>query len=221
MKKIILFSLLLMTTAIALAQSKSSQSKARLNVYGSYVFDDGFDVYNDANTFFNGTIKGGLQWGGGIEYLPDQHFSVELLYLNKNSDVPTTFKFGSAEPKRTETFDLTHHYILLAGNRLQRSSDGKIEGYGGLMAGVLISDINSPTTGKGGSQTDFTWGARLGLNYWVSDKIGLKFQTNMLTASKATGGDYYWSYWGPLYLNTYSTLWQFGLGAGLTFKLGN
>ena len=220
MKKIILVSLLAMTTAIASAQSKST-SKVSLNVYGSYVFDDGFDVYNDANNYFTGKIKGGLQWGGGIEYKPHPDFSTELLYLNKNSAVPATFKFGATEPKRDENFDLTHHYILLAGNRLQRSSSGKVEGYAGLMAGVLISDIKSPSTGKSGSQTDFTWGGRLGLNYWMSEKVGIKLQANILTASKATGGDYYWSYWGPLYLNTYSTLWQFGLGGGLTFRLGN
>ena len=219
MKKIILFSLLAMTTAIASAQSSSKQSKVRLNVYGSYVFDDGFDVYNDANNYFTGTIKGGLQWGGGIEFQANRDFSAELLYLNKASTAPATFKFGAAEPKRTETFDINHHYILLAGNRLQRSSSGKVEGYAGLMAGVLIADVNSPSTSKSGSRTDFTWGGRLGLNYWMSERVGIKLQANILTASKATGGDTYWGYWGPVYLNTYSTLWQFGLGGGLTFKL--
>lgn len=220
MKKVTLIALLVGITAVTLTQSAFSQSKVRLNAYGSYVFDDGFEVYNDINTYFNGTVKGGLQWGAGIEYLFNPDYSMELLYLNKGSDVPTTFKFGT-DPMRTETFDQSHNYILLAGNRLQRSSDGKIEGYGGLMAGVLFADITSPTTGKSGSKTDFTWGGRLGLNYWVSEKVGLKFQANVLTATKVTGGDYYYSYWGPVYLNEYSTLWQFGLGAGLSFKLGN
>src|SRR3982751_3198485 len=98
MKKILLILLLVMTTSIALAQS----SHVRLNLYSSYVFEDGFDVYNDVNTYFNGTVKGGLQWGGSIEYLPHPAFSLELIYLNRSVDVPATFKFGGTQPMRNE-----------------------------------------------------------------------------------------------------------------------
>ena len=47
MKKILFISVLVITAAIA-----SAQAKVRLNLYGSYVFDDGFDVYNDVNTYY-------------------------------------------------------------------------------------------------------------------------------------------------------------------------
>ena len=216
MKKIIFISVLAVTTVFASAQS----SKFRLNVYGSYVFDDGFDVYNDANTYYNGKIKAGFQWGGGIEYATTDYSSVELMYLNKSADVPTTFKFAAAQPVTKETFDLTQHYILLAFNGLKQTS-GKVEGYASLMGGVLISDVTSPTKQKSGSNTDFAWGARLGANIWASKKVGIKLQAQILNSAKATGGDTYWGYWGPVYLNTYTAIWQFGLGGGLTFKLGN
>ena len=215
MKRIIFISVLVITAAFA-----SAQSKVRLNVYGSYVFDDGFDVYNDVNTYYNGKIKGGLQWGGGIEFTPSEYASVELLYLNKSSDAPSTFKGGTGQPQRTENFEVTHNYILLAGNGLKASSSGKVEGYGSLMGGVLISDVKSPSTGNSGSNTDFAWGGRLGVNIWASAKFGIKLQAQILSASKATGGDVFYGYWGPVYLNTYTTLWQFGLGGGLTFKFG-
>ena len=72
MKKLIfIFLFLTMTTTVVLAQSKF-----RLNAYGAYVFDDGFDVYNDANTYYYGKIKGGFQWGGGIEYTPTEYGSI-------------------------------------------------------------------------------------------------------------------------------------------------
>jgi hypothetical protein len=216
MKKIILISVLVVTTIFASAQ----HSKVRLNAYGSYVFEDGFDVYNDANTYYNGKIKAGVQWGGGIEYVPYENGSVELLYFNKSSDVPTNFKFGSGEPARTENFSLTQHYILLAGNGLKMSSSKKVEGYASLMAGVLISDVTSPTKNASGSNTDFAWGGRLGLNLWASQKVGIKLQAQILSSAKATGGDTYWGYWGPVYLSTYTAIWQFGLGGGLTFRLG-
>lgn len=219
MKRIIFISLLLMTTAIASAQTKS-ESKIRLNAYGLYVFDDGFDVYNDVSNYYNGKIEGGLKWGASIEFLPYQDYSIELTYLNKNSDAPATFKFGATEPKRSENFDLSQSYILLGANRLQKSNNGKVEGFGGLMGGILISDVKSPSTGKSGSNTNFAFGGKLGVNIWLSQKVGIKLQSQLLTASKVTGGDLYFSYYGPVFLNSYSTMWQFGLGGGLTFKLG-
>jgi hypothetical protein len=215
MKKIIFMSVLSVATVFA-----SAQSKVRLNAYGSYVFDDGFEVYNDINSYYNGKIKAGVQWGGGIEYVTSENSSVELLYLTKSSDVPTNFKFTAADPARQEHFDLTQHYIMLAGNGLKTTGSGKVEGFGSLMGGVLISDVKSKSQDKSGSNTDFAWGARLGANIWVSHKVGIKLQAQILSSAKATGGDTYWGYWGPVYLNTYTAIWQFGLGGGLTFKLG-
>ena len=83
-----------------------------------------------------------------------------------------------------------------------------------------ISAVEAPSVGKSSSNTYFAWGGRLGTTIWTSSKLGIKLQAQILSASKATGGDYYWSWYGPVYLSTYSTLWQFSLGGGLAFKLG-
>lgn len=215
MKKVILISVLAIATVYA-----SAQSKVRLNLLSSYVFDDGFDAYNDVNTYFEGTVKGGLQWGGSIEFTPSDYYSVELTYLNKNSTVPSSFKGGLGVPERHEDFDVTLNYILLGGNGLRKSSSGKVEGFGGLMGGVLITDVKVPSEGTSGSHTNFAWGGKLGANIWVSPKIGIKLQSQLLVSSRATGGDVFYGYWGPVYLNTYTTLLQFGLGGGLTIKIG-
>ena len=210
-----MFSALLMTIAFV----SFGQKGARINFYSAYVFDDGFDVWNDANTYYNGTVKGGYQWGAGLEYLFNPQSSAEILYLHRGTTVPATFKFGTATQARSETFDLKHDFILLSGDG--HFSKGKAEGYAGLMAGVLISNLEAPSQGKSSSNTNFAWGGRIGTNIWVSSRLGIKLQALILSASRATGGDYYWSWYGPIYLNTYSTLWQFSLGGGLTFKMGN
>ncbi len=214
MKKVVFTSVLVIASVFA-----SAQSKVRLNLYGSYVFDDGFDVHNDVNNYFSGKIKAGAQWGGGIEYLPNDYYSVELLYLNKSSDAPADFKFGLGQQPNHEIFNVGLNYILLAFNGLKKTS-GKVEGYGSLLAGVMFTDVEATLKGGSGSNTDFSWGGRVGVNIWASQKIGIKLQAQILTSAKATGGDTYWSYWGPVYLNTYTALWQFGLGGGLTFKFG-
>jgi len=213
MKKIILLLLSVGTMTTMMGQH------ARLNFYAAYTFDDGFDVVNDANTFYNGTVKGGVQWGGGLEYMFNKQSSAELLYLHRSTTVPANFKFGSNTQLRSETFDLKHDFILLSGDG-HFGGGGKAEGYAGVMAGVLISHLEAPSLGKSSSNTNFAWGGRVGTNIWFSPKMGLKLQALILSASRATGGSYYWSWYGPIYLTEYSTLWQFSLGGGLAFKLG-
>ena len=213
MKKIFLLLVLAGTMTTMMGQH------ARLNFYSAYTFDDGFDVVNDLNTYYNGTVKGGIQWGGGLEYVFNHVSSAELLYLHRSTTVPATFKFGSNTQVRNETFDLKHDFIMLSGDG-HFGNGGKVEGYAGVMAGVLISNLEAPSIGKSSSNTNFAWGGRVGTNIWFSPKLGLKLQALILSASRATGGDYYWSWYGPIYLTEYSTLWQFSLGGGLTFKLG-
>lgn len=213
MKKIFLLLVLAGTMTTMMGQH------ARLNFYGAYTFDDGFDVVNDANTFYNGTIKGGLQWGAGLEYLFNKQSSAEILWLHRSTTVPANFKFGSNTQLRSETFDLKHDFIMLSGDG-HFGGGGKAEGYAGIMAGVLISNLEAPSLGKSSNNTNFAWGGRVGTNIWFSPKLGLKLQALILSASRATGGDYYWSWYGPIYLTEYSTVWQFSLGGGLAFKLG-
>jgi hypothetical protein len=43
----------------------------------------------------------------------------------------------------------------------------------------------------------------------------------LLSSARATGGEVYYGYWGPVAVPGYSTLWQFALGGGLAFKLGH
>src|SRR5436190_9838494 len=213
MKKIFLLLVLAGTVTPMMGQH------ARLNFYGAYTFDDGFDVVNDANTYYNGTVKGGVQWGAGLQYMFNKQSSAEILWLHRSTTVPANFKFGSATPVKSETFDLKHDFIMLSGDG-HFGNGGKAEGYAGVMAGVLISNLEAPSLQKSSSNTNFAWGGRVGTNIWFSPKLGLKLQALILSASRATGGDYYWSWYGPIYLTEYSTLWQFSLGGGLTFKLG-
>lgn len=211
MKKVLIF------TALFMATMFTASAQLRVNLYGAYVFDDGFDVFGDANNYYNGKVKGGFQWGGGLQYAFSPNSSAELLYINHSTNVPTTFKFGNNNARK-EDFNLNLNYIMLSGDGLFQK--GKAEGYAGLMAGVLISNVEAPSVGKSSSNTYFAWGGRLGTTIWTSSKFGIKLQTQILSSSKATGGDYYWSWYGPIYLTTYSTLWQFSLGGGIALKMG-
>jgi hypothetical protein len=209
---------LLMITAVL---SASGQGSAQLNLYTAYTFDDGFSVYNDANTYYHGKLKAGLQVGAGLEYLANPMYGVELLYMYRKADAPATYKVGTLTSEKNSTFNVTHSWIMLSGNSHMKNHDKKIEGTGGFMLGMLISNVDEPTTGSSGSNTTFAWGFKLGGDIWLSDKIALKLQTQLLSSSRAMGGSVYYGYWGPVAVPTYSTLWQYSLGGGLVFKFGH
>jgi len=203
-----------------IAVMSSSAQDIRLNPYVGYAFDDGFNVYNSANEYYHGKLKGGLQVGAGIEYLASPQYGVELLYLYKKSEAPATFKVGNLTAEKTETFDVTHNWIMLCGNSHVMNHTQKVEGTGGLMLGMLISDVSSPSTGKSASNTTFAWGAKLGVDIWASHKVALKLQSQILSSARATGGTIYYGYWGPVAVPGYVSLWQFTLGGGLVIRLG-
>lgn len=195
--------------------------QTRLNVYSGYVFDDQVDSYYDANNYYDGKIKGGYQWGLGIEYLPSPYFGIEIAYIRQSTKAPITYRESAAGGIKNSNFDLNLNWIMLDGCRYMKKPGGKAEGFGGLMAGAVIADVHNPDNGKDGSATKFAWGAKLGVNIWVSPKIAIKLQGQMMSAVQAAGGGLYFGTGGAgAGVSTYSTMYQFGLGGGLCFALG-
>ncbi len=221
MKKIIL-SLCLIAGIASIATAQ----KIRLNAYGSYTFNDGIDYNGGATAYFNGTINGGFQYGAGLEFMiPNgQGSAVEVKYLHQDSKAPFTYySTGSAgvpAGPKSETADLGINYYMVNGTKYFTLNNDMIEPFAGFGLGVLnINSKNNGTTG-GGSRTVFAWELKAGTNIWVGKKVGIKLQADLLSGAAATGGSYFWGYWGPVYATTYTALYQFSLGGGLVFKLG-
>ena len=109
---------------------------------------------------------------------------------------------------------------MLGSNRYF-GMDSKVEPYGGVQAGMAIFNVENPDNGKSGSETKFAWGLKLGVNIWASEKMGIKIQTGLLSAVQAAGGGLYFGTGGAgAGVNAYSTFYQFTIGGGLTFGLG-
>jgi hypothetical protein len=213
MKRILLA--LLISTCFA---SVNYAQGLRINGYAGYVFDDKFDNYYSFDSYMRGTIKGGLQWGIGLEYEVHPEYGIELLYYRQDTEAPV-FYYNNGDIDRV--IDLGLNYIMLGGVRYMPISDA-FEGYGGFMAGVAIYDNKKPLAGEDHSSTKFAWGVRLGGNYWISDRFGIKLQTQLLSAVQAFGGGFYFgSGGGGAGVTGYSTLWQFGLGGGVVIKVGS
>jgi opacity protein-like surface antigen len=215
MRKIIFC--LVLTIIIGL---NSYSQKARLNVYGNYVFDDKVDSYYSNTSYFNGKIKGGFQWGGGVEFRLHENYGLELMYLRQDTKVPMEYYDYNENDVKHTNFDLAINYIMAGGVRSMRTSE-KAEPFGGLMLGMAILDAKNPDKSTSSSATKFAWGARLGANIWASEKVGIKLQAQILSVPQGAGGGLYFGTGGVgAGVSTYSTMLQFGLGGGLTFQLG-
>jgi hypothetical protein len=211
---------------VLLVSLGASAQNLRLNAYSSYVFDDRVSSFNSPTSNFEGTIKGGLLWGAGLEYMVSPEYGIEFNYLRMDTKAPTTF-FSNQPPAgvRSAEFDLALNYYLLGGIRYAKINPS-VEGFGGLQLGVAYIKATRPSTAIIGETTDdatkFAWGLRGGLNIFPNaGNVGLKMQVGLLSAVQGAGGGLFFGTGGAgAGVTTFSTMLQFSLGGGLVFKFG-
>jgi hypothetical protein len=212
MKKFLLSAIILLATGSAFSQN------IRLNAYGMYTFDDKVDSYYSNTAYFEGKIKGGLTWGGGLEFLVKPEYGIELMYLRMDTEAP--IQYYSITGLKNTTLDVAMNSIMIGGVRYLKANP-RVEPYAGLMMGVGWVDTKTQNNAESENVTKFAWGFRLGANLWASDRIGLKLQTMLYSMPQAIGGGVYFGTGGAgAGVSSYSSLLQFSLGGGLTFKLG-
>jgi hypothetical protein len=199
-----------------LFQTTVYSNEKRINLYGGYVFDDKFESYADYYNYYNGKISGGFQFGAGLEFKTFSDFGWELLYIGQSTSAPT---YSSDSGYQNNTYDLSLNYALLAGNKYFQKENSKVEGYLGFMIGALFAEAKNPLTDVSNSAVKFSWGVRLGANYWVSDKVGIRLQTQLLSSVQSAGGELYFGSAGYTYgATTASSMLQFSFNTGLIFR---
>lgn len=202
--------------AILVLISMDAAAQVRLNAYTNYVFDDRVDSYYDANNYYNGKIKGGFQWGAGIEYMVKPNYGIELSYFRQDG---TASLKNYAHPITNYNYDLATNYIFLSGTRYIRKPGGKVEGFGGMGLGVAFMHAEDPANGKSDDLTKFAWQFRLGAIIWASETVGIRLQGQLQSAVQGAGGGVYFGTGGAgAGVSTYSSIVQAGLGGGLVFK---
>jgi hypothetical protein len=212
-KKIILGIILFAgITSLATAQ------EVRLNGYAAYVFDDKVDSYYDPSNQYYGQINGGFQWGASLEFMAGATKGIELKYLRRDAVAPMTY-YNNSAIKKQKDFDIALNYILLGGSNYFKMG-GKVEPYAGASLGMCIITLKNAEAGNDNQSTKFAWGIKLGTNIWASEKVGLKLQADLISAVQSAGGGLYFGTGGAgAGVSTYSTMYQWVLGGGLTFKI--
>ncbi|WP_443937405.1 outer membrane beta-barrel protein [Pedobacter sp. MW01-1-1] len=216
MKKIYLF-LLLLSSATAFAQ----KPEIRINANAGYAFPDSFDSYYSNTSYYSGRTDGSFQWGVGLEYVLPQKVGVELSYTRQDTKAPTTYADGTifGLGVQTREFDVAFNYVML-GVTKYFPVNPTVEPYFGMQGGVAIVDVSNPVNANGGSVSRFGWAIKGGSNFWVAPKVGIKLQAGLNSVTQAAGGGLYFGTGGVgTGVSTYSTIYQFALGAGLVFKI--
>ena len=189
-KSVIFSVVVLLSTSVS--NIANAQGGININLYGAYVFDDKFDTYYTSNQYYEGTIKGGFQWGVGVEYLVRPEYGVELLYLRQDTNAPTNYNLTGIGQDNRADLDLGINYLLLAPNKHFLSSNEKLEGFGSFMLGVVWAKADSKDVNiQDDTATKFAWGIRLGGIIWASEKVGVRLQAQLLSATQAMGGGFY------------------------------
>jgi hypothetical protein len=221
MKKLF-FALILLTGSYVFAQSaqmasSSNGPQVRLHGYALYAFDDKHvDSYYSATSYFEGSIGGGFQYGGGLEVMPYPTMGVEITYLRLDSKAPIEYYDNFI---RHTTFDLAQNWIFLSFNKYVPLHE-KIEPFAGLQIGMDIINLTNPDNGNISNATKFAWGFKAGANIWANEKVGIKLQLGLMSAVQAVGGGFYFGTGGAgAGVSGFSTYYQFNLGGGLVFKV--
>lgn len=199
--------------------SLSSFSQAlRLNAYGAYSFRDKIDSRFDYNDYYRGTIMDGFQFGGGMEFMADDDYGIELSYQRLNSSADMYYYKGGDQHT---VFKLGSNFIMAGGNRYFDMKNKMIEPYAGAQLGLVVFSYKNPDNGNSGTITKFGWGFKTGLNIWATDQVGIKLQAQVLSAVQSLGGGLYIGTGGSgAAVTTNSSIYQFGLGGGIAIKLG-
>lgn len=215
--------ILLLTGSYVIAQvpeeSGSGVKTLRLNVYTTYAFDDNsIDSYYSEISFFEGEVKGGFQYGAGLEYMASKGIGVELTYLRLASKAPMAYYDNGTQ---NTTFDLAQNFLFLGANRYF-GINPKANPFAGLQLGMDILNVENPKDGRTNGATRFAWGIKAGLDIEANEKVTIKLQTGLMSAIQSVGGSVYFGsggYGGGL--TGFSSYYQFSLGGGLVFKLKN
>lgn len=158
-------------------------------------------------------INDGFTYGGALTIAPSPYNAVEISYYRYETDATAQSSYSGFEFKSTP---VAVNYMLIGGQRLFPVND-KVTPFTGfnIGAGWLGSSDGSFST-----ITKFSMGFDAGLKIMVSEKIGLRLQTNFIFPITSAGGSMYWGSGGSgVGLTGYVPIWSFGFNGGLIFKI--
>jgi hypothetical protein len=202
---------MIMRTTVALAAlillaGGISAQDLRINLTGGYIFRDRFPLTTTLGVL-EATIREAPVFGGGLEYLVNEDYGMELYYMG----MPTVGSLRDRSQRYSE--DLMVNYIMAGGVRYAPFAE-RVKGFGGVSLGIALFE------GETVSRAYAAWGLRGGVLINATERIGLRIGAQLHSPIEAVGGGLYIGTGGTGGgVQTYSTIYQFGFVGGLSFTL--
>jgi len=200
-----------------------AQKQLRLNAYSAYACADNHvsSMYNSYGAYYEGSVEGGYQWGGGLEMLVGPTKGIELKYLRQDAIGSMNSYNSIGIGTKPEDLDIAINYILLGGTNYFKVNE-KVEPFAGGGIGMAVIAIKNPTAAiEDPTKEKFAWNIKLGSNIWLSEKVAVKLQAELVSPVQAFGGGFYVGTGGASAgVSGGSTFYQFTFGGGLVFNVG-
>jgi hypothetical protein len=161
-----------------------------------------------------GRIGDGLNLGGSIKFNINRNTGIEVLYshLSTNSGL---YYYGYPDAAVNGTADLKMDYIMIGPVQSFTIPNSTVRPFIGVLAGAAIFSPEDYST-----YAKFAIGLQLGTNIYVSPRVGIQLKAQLLSPVDAAGGGFYFGAGSGAGIDTYSSIYQFSLNAGLIVGLG-
>jgi Outer membrane protein beta-barrel domain len=203
--------LIFATAFLALLQISSyAQTSFEFVPGAGYTFSDQVGFGNSY-----GRIDGAVNYGGSFLFNANRSFGLELMY-NRMDTRYGIYNYGEQAP--VEKSNLSANYIMVGPVQSFNIPGSSVRPYIGAMVGAAWFE---PGPADNSSNTKFAWGAQAGVNVNVSPRFGLRFGARLLAPVEGGGaGLYFGNFGGGVSYSGYSSVYQFGLNAGLIIGIG-
>jgi len=194
--------LLMAITFTSIAQS------VELTPIAGYTFRSTVQITNG-----EARINDGFTFGGALTIAPSPYNAIEISYYRYETNATAQSGYSGFE---FVSKDVAVNYMLIGGQRLFPVND-KVTPFTGfnIGAGWLGSKDDSFST-----ITKFSMGVDAGVKIMVSEKVGLRLQTNFIFPITSAGGSFFWGSGGSgVGLTGYVPIWSFGFNGGLIVKI--
>ena len=203
MKKISLIRIVFILVFVCIAETSFSQ-KFAFNLFGGYTFQDKVDFSSGY-----GIIQDGAHWGGSVEIAVKDYMFAEVLYQRMDTRAELFGSSGYGEGR------LGLNYIMIGAVKYTMAG-APVSPYGGLAGGIGIFEGKDLSR----NSTKFAFGLKAGVLFNISDVLGIRVQGQMLTPVQGAGGGFYFGTGGTgAAISTNSSIYQFGVTAGVQYKL--
>jgi hypothetical protein len=202
---------LILPAICLLAAHSFAQTAVELIPTGGYTFASRTDFYN---TY--GRIDGGFNFGGSVKFNVNRGIGIEVLYNHMNT---TSGIYQYGDHQQLAGGDLGLDYIMIGPVQSFNIRNSTVRPFIGALLGAAV--FTPDATSGNPDETKFAMGFQLGTNIYVSPRIGLQLKAQLLAPVDGAGGGFYFSNYGSGGgINTYSSIYQFSLNAGLIVGLG-